>query len=234
MHLAVLMTNTDESAFAETYPKDGEKFARLIALVRPSWKVTSFAVKDDVFPDDISAFDGLMITGSPASVHDGYAWIDRLLDVIRDADLRGMPMFGACFGHQAIALALGGVVEKNPVGWTFGAVEMAALGTPDWYSGPSEFTQYAAHIEHVTKLPQGANAIFETPNCKVAGFVKGPNIYTTQNHPEMTPEFIAALTDELADYLGQDVTKTAKSSLTTPVDMHAFAETIATFFEAAR
>ncbi len=35
MHLAPLMTNTDDSAFAQAYPKDGEKFTGLVHLVRP-------------------------------------------------------------------------------------------------------------------------------------------------------------------------------------------------------
>ena len=78
MHLAILMTNTDESAFAQAHPKDGEKFAALIHAVRPDWSCDVFAVKDGVFPDDLAAFDGVMVTGSPASVHDDEPWIGRL------------------------------------------------------------------------------------------------------------------------------------------------------------
>lgn len=70
MHLALLMTNTDESAFAQRHPKDGEKFAQLIQSVRPTWQVTSYSAKDGAFPADITAYDGVMISGSPASVHD--------------------------------------------------------------------------------------------------------------------------------------------------------------------
>jgi hypothetical protein len=61
MRLALLMTNTDESTFAQRHPKDGEKFAKLIKSVRPSWQVTSYAVKDGGFPQDIKAYDGVMI-----------------------------------------------------------------------------------------------------------------------------------------------------------------------------
>lgn len=35
MHLAVLVTNTDSSAFAQVRPKYAEKFARMIRSVRP-------------------------------------------------------------------------------------------------------------------------------------------------------------------------------------------------------
>ena len=68
MHLALLMTNTDESDFAQDHPRDGEKFTTLVHLVRPDWRVEVFNVKDGVFPGDITDFDGVMITGSPSSV----------------------------------------------------------------------------------------------------------------------------------------------------------------------
>ena len=108
MHVAILMTNTDESAFVQAWPRDGDKFVALIEALRPAWDFSIFAVKDGVFPADLVAFDGFIITGSPASVHDDAPWVAVLFAQIRQtADLR-IPMFGACFGHQAIALALGG------------------------------------------------------------------------------------------------------------------------------
>lgn len=233
MHLAVLVTNTDESPFAQRHPKDAVKFARLIASVRPDWKVTSYSVKDDVFPDDITAFDGIMITGSPASVHDDVAWMPRLFDQIRVAHAAGLPLFGACFGHQAIALALGGEVVRKPVGWCFGLVDMEVVARPPWFEGPDRFAQYAAHVEEVSRLPEGAQAIFRTPNCATAGFVIGNQIYTTQNHPEMTPDFIAALVEELAEDMGPEITNRARGSLKRTADTEMFAETIARFFETA-
>ena len=79
MRVAILMTNTDESAFAQAWPKDGDKFVALIAALRPAWEFSVFAVKDGVFPADLVAFDGFIITGSPASVHDDKPWIAMLL-----------------------------------------------------------------------------------------------------------------------------------------------------------
>ena len=47
------------------------------------------------------------VTGSPASVNSGADWVERLFQVIRAAAGQ-VPVFGACFGHQAVAKALGG------------------------------------------------------------------------------------------------------------------------------
>jgi GMP synthase-like glutamine amidotransferase len=153
MRLALLMTNTDESDFAQAHPKDGEKFAQLIAAVRPTWQVTSYSVKDGVFPNDINIFDGVMISGSPASVHDTNPWVADLLDLIRDIYTQGLPMFGACFGHQAIAMALGGRVGPNPNGWVFGLTHVDITHKTSWMQGlPMSLKQYGAHVEQY-RLP---------------------------------------------------------------------------------
>ncbi len=95
MHLAILITNTDDSAFARARPDDRRKFRDLIAPLRPNWQLTAFAVKDGVFPDDLGGFDGAIIGGSPASVLDDHAWIAPLMALIRDAHARKLPLYGA-------------------------------------------------------------------------------------------------------------------------------------------
>lgn len=231
MRIAVLMTNTDETDFAQKHPKDGEKFTSLIKTVRPDWDLDIYSTKDDIFPEDITMFDGVLITGSPASVHEDLAWVARLLKQIRVAYDANVPMFGACFGHQAIALALGGAVTRNPNGWAFGLLEMQVTKRAPWYDGPTTLLQYGAHVEQVTQLPDGAEAIFSTEGCPVAGFVLADRVYTTQNHPEMTPEFIAALVEEYADKLDADVAERAQHSLGRIADRDAFARSIVRFFE---
>ena len=113
MQIAILMTNTDESDFAQERPKDGEKWTNLLAPLRPDWEFPVYSVKDGEFPDDVSGFDGVIVTGSPASVHDGEPWINRLLEMIRESVSVSVPVFGACFGHQAVSVALGGRVEHR-------------------------------------------------------------------------------------------------------------------------
>jgi GMP synthase-like glutamine amidotransferase len=234
VHLAILMTNTDESAFAQAHPKDGEKFAALIHSARPDWRCETYSVKDGVFPDDLAAFDGFIITGSPASVHDGADWIDRLLATIREIVSRKIPLFGACFGHQAIALALGGKVEHNPGGWVFGLTRSDVMDRPAWMEPVGDqIAQYGAHIEQVTDLPEGARVLLASAACPVGGFAIGNRVFTTQNHPEMSSDFVAALIEEYAGKLPKDVVTQARASLSDRADYQNFAETIARFFEQA-
>ncbi len=225
MHIAFLMTNTDETAFAQARPRDGEKFERLLHSVRPDWQVTVFSVKDGVFPPIGARFDGWMIGGSPASVNDDDPWIARLLGLIRDLSATGQPMFGACFGHQAIAKALGGTVADNPQGWVFGVTETVMEGAP--------LRLYAAHTEQVTALPPGARGLGGNDGCAVGSFAMGDRVLTTQYHPEMTTEFFVDLVDEFAPDLPADVAATARATAHTPADIPVIAERIARFFEGA-
>lgn len=225
MHIAILMANTDESTFAQGHPKDGEKFQALLADHAPGWRFSVFSVKDGVFPDDPAAFDGFLITGSPASVNDSDPWIARLFDLIRAIAALDRPLFGACFGHQAIAAAMGGEVGANPGGWVLGLVDTEMGGTP--------LSLYAAHREQVLRLPDGAVANGGNSDCLIGSFRLGPRILTTQYHPEMTPGFIAALVEELGGKLPPDVISRARASLGRTADRDAIAGRIAGFLAGA-
>ena len=113
--IAVLLTSNDTSAFSRRFPNDGEKIRDLLGPLRPDWTFSIWAVKDGQFPPWAAAADGYVITGSPASVHDSLAWIGTLKTWILDLNAARVPLVGLCFGHQAIALALGGRVERSPV-----------------------------------------------------------------------------------------------------------------------
>lgn len=234
MHLAILMTNTDESSFAARWPRDCQKFEDLISSVRPNWRFSCYPVKDGVFPEGLAGFDGLVLTGSPASVHDQEGWISELQNLIRESVAAEVPIFGACFGHQVIAKALGGHVEKSPSGWALGVQIVEATGSTPWTGAlPARHQLYAAHVEQVTKLPEGAENIASSPNCPLAGFRIGNAVFTTQYHPEMRPEFFTALVGHLEQFLPSEAITAAQATLAKPVNTLAWAETIARFFENA-
>ncbi len=135
-------------------------------------------------------------------------------------------MFGACFGHQAIAKALGGTVARNPGGWVFGLTETRMEG--------AKLRLYAAHLEQVTGLPPGADPLGGNDDCPVGAFRIGQTVLTTQYHPEMTPDFAAALVAEYGPKLPAEVSRRAEASLTGAADTAAIADRIVRFFEDAQ
>jgi GMP synthase-like glutamine amidotransferase len=227
MHIAVLKANTDESAFAQGHPKDEAKFAVLLQALRPDWKVSVYSVKDGQFPPDDAVYDGWIITGSPASVHDPDAWVAGLEVLIRRLVAQGQPLFGACFGHQAIAKALGGVVGDNPGGWVFGLIETVMAG--------QKIRLYAAHREQVLQLPAGAVANGGNAETPLGSFKIGQKVLTTQYHPEMSDGFFQALTEEFADKLPAEVTANARASIAQGgADRQDITARMVAFFEAAQ
>ncbi|MBL9051269.1 MAG: type 1 glutamine amidotransferase [Tabrizicola sp.] len=234
MHIAVLATNTDDSDFAARHPRDVEKFRLLMHGVRPAWRVTAFDLPKGEFPVDLHEFDGFLIGGSPSSVHDEDVWIERLFTIIRTAFAAGKPLAGACFGQQAIGKALGGVVGPNPGPFVLGTAETEVIAPAPWMDPVSSFRLAAAHGEQVTTLPPGAEVVGQTPGCPAAAYRIGTSVFATQYHPEMTPEFLAALVDEFAPHFPAEVGEAARSSLAFGTEGPRFAEWIARFFEQAK
>jgi len=232
MHLAILMANTDDSAFSDQHPKDGEKWQALLSPLCPECEFSVYAVKDGEFPDrPLSDFDGLIVTGSPASVLEEAAWQDQLAETIRKAEAEKVPLFGACFGHQAIALALGGQIKTNAQGWSFGTTNTDVHTPAPWmedFTGP--ITVHTAHEEQVSLPPPNAKIYTGRDDCPNGGFTIGGHVFTTQYHPEIDSHFMAALIDELEGVKPAAVIDAARASLGQTPDKTLFARWIIQFF----
>ena len=123
-------------------------------------------------------------------------------------------------------------MARNPHGWVLGVAHSEGVSDEPWVTElPKTFPLYAAHVEQVVSLPANAKAVFKTNNCPNAGFVIDNLVYTTQYHPEMTPHFISALTEHLAESMDEEIIRKAQDSLSTRVEMPLFAESVAKFFE---
>lgn len=231
MHIAVLDANTDRSAFAARFPDEAGKFR---ALLGPDWRMTGFKVCDGVFPPGLTGFDGLIVSGSPASANDPDPWVNRLMELLRGAQAQNVPMFGACFGHQAIARALGGRVAKNPHGWVLGRTATHNHAPAPWMAGAPDTTiHHAAHTEQVVDPPPGAVLLAGRPDCPAGHMAVGTRVFTTQYHPEITPEFMAGLVDEMQPKLASPVWERARDSLAAPYDHALFPRWIKGFFDQA-
>ena len=234
MHIAILITNTDWTEFAARHPRDRDRFPALIHGVRPNYALSLYDVPLGEVPDTLHGFDGIVIGGSPASVRDEAPWIARLEELVREAYAAGIPMFGACFGHQIIAQALGGQVDDNKGPFVMGVAQTDFTAPPAWMADAGKVYLAAAHGEQVTRLPDGAKVIGRADGCDVAAYIMGKKVFCTQHHPEIGPEFLAALVEEYAPKLPSEVAQASKGSLALPNEGARFAEYIARFFEQAQ
>jgi GMP synthase-like glutamine amidotransferase len=233
--IGILVTNTDRSEFAKRHDADGVKFTKLMKAVRPEWIYKVYDCTAGEFPKTVDECDGYIMGGSPASVNDDEPWIESLMELIRKFDAAETPTVGCCFGHQAIAKALGGTVGKNSKGWGFGVAPTHMALSETWMSPTqSKVNLFAAHNEQVTVLPASATVLGGDDFCP-AGLVKvGQHFLTTQYHPEMTDEFFVGLTHAFEKYIGTDVAVRARAQAETKTDSRLFAQWMAEFLEMPR
>ena len=234
MKIAILLTDVDDSDFTRSFPDDAEKFRRLLQPLRPQWEFVTYSVKDNVFPESLEAYDGYVITGSPASVHDDRIWIPRLFKLIREAHRIRLPLVGACFGHQAIAKALGGKVARNGAGWGLGATTTTFTRHMPWMKEKHrEIRLYCAHNEQVVALPKGAVVLGHDPIAPVSAFAIGQHILATQHHPEMTPDYVDGLLNYMEADMDPGVIARARGSIAEGAEGPKFATWMADFLASA-
>ncbi|MCB1397725.1 MAG: type 1 glutamine amidotransferase [Rhodobacter sp.] len=234
MHIAFLDANTDTSDFGRSHPSEADKFRALMAPAAPGWTITGYKVSAGEAPDSLDGIDGIMISGSVASVNDADPWVARLLDLIRQAVTRHIPIYGTCFGHQAVAKALGGSVGDNPQGWVLGRYETRVHAPAPWMEGlTGPMGLHAAHKEQVVTPPPGATIHAGTPEVPYGHMSVGPRVFTTQYHPELSHDFMHGLLDELAGAVDAGILAGARESLSQPVDDAQMARWIAAFFAQA-
>jgi len=137
MKLTIIETGLPPEAIRADWPTYPAMFETLISQVDDGFSYETISiVTGDNFPE-LSQLDGVIHTGSAYGVYDEVDWMPGLMDFIRKAAKAQIPQFGVCFGHQAMAEALGGKVVKSDKGWGVGRHTYETPHRPDWAaSGP--------------------------------------------------------------------------------------------------
>ena len=147
-------------------------------------------MRENDFPASASQCDGWVITGSKFNVYQNLPWMQKLKQLILEIHSVQKPMVGICFGHQIIAEAFNGKVDKYEGGWGVGLKRYELTGEFDFIpSTASSFTINAMHQDQVIDKPANAQVFATSDFCQYAGLVYDDRILTFQAHPEFTLEF---------------------------------------------
>ena len=162
----------------------GAQYAQLIAR-----RVREARVYSEIVPHSLPVAEmlakrprAIVLSGGPSSVYaDGAPQVGRELF---DA---GVPVFGICYGFQAMALALGGVVARTGTS-EYGRTPLTVTGADStlFHGLPRQQSVWMSHGDSVTQAPEGFSVVAESAAAPVAAFEAADlRLAGVQFHPEV-------------------------------------------------
>jgi len=190
--IAIFNTDTIADALAREHGQYPDMFIKSLSAVNPALRFERFDVNQQHYPESLSEFAGVLITGSKSAAYDSDEWIIRLKEHIKTMAANAIPMVGICFGHQIIHQALGGEVAKASAGWCVGVHRNQLTEAATKFGAPGDaFLLLSSHQDQVVSVAPGSHVLATTAYCPVAMTSIGESILTIQGHPEFTRAWVA-------------------------------------------
>ena len=188
-NLCVLQAGPINKDLIKDYPSYDKMFSSLFNEKIHSWNVDVYNIYENIFPEKLDNFDGFIITGSAYGVYENHSWIKELFEVIKKIVHLKIPLLGICFGHQAIAQALGGYVVKSSKGWGIGIKKITIKNYNTLLGDYKKLNLIFFHQDQVVKLPQNAKLIAGNSFCNISSFSIFDKVLAIQAHPEFNIDF---------------------------------------------
>ena len=133
------------------------------------------------FPKDDPSVIGVILSGSPYSVHDPEAFKVDLEQFVGK-----IPVLGICYGAQFISHTLGGKVEKAD-SREYGRANLQTVDTTNpLFKGFEQHSQvWMSHGDTITAIPENFKVIGSTKDVINAAFWNQKDVWAVQFHPEV-------------------------------------------------
>jgi GMP synthase-like glutamine amidotransferase len=200
MKIGVLICDHVQDHLQPEFGDYPQMFASFLQKVDAQMEIHNFNVVDGVYPDDIGSCDAYITSGSKSGVNDEQAWIHWLEVFVQQLYSTDIPFIGICFGHQLLARALGGRVEKSTNSWGVGMHTSEVIQHKDWMRpAQSTISLIVSHQDQIVELPTQAEILLSSEFCPYSMIQVGDNMLGIQGHPEFSPAYSRALMESRRD-----------------------------------
>jgi GMP synthase-like glutamine amidotransferase len=213
MRIGIFQAAPENPALTPKHGSEADNFIDLLAVTDSSLTFRIYYSLAGESPDHVDDCDAYLITGSPHGVYDQLDYMHNIGNFAHAA-VQKKPFIGVCFGHQLLAHAFGGKVEKSDKGWGVGIHRYEITDRPDWLDLEINGLQtIAMHQDQVTFSPPGAKVIAGSSFCPNGLLQFAENVLTLQTHPEMKEGKARDLIDIRSEKIGAAKSAEALKSL---------------------
>jgi|SRR5699024_3040860 len=235
LQIGILEADDLHPALEDEFVSYGQMFKQLFTGQGIDVACQIFNVVAGQYPDSGQHFDAYLVTGSKADSFANDPWIVTLREYLAERYEKGDVLLGVCFGHQILALVLGGTTQRSAKGWGIGMHRYRLAHKPAWLTqAEDEFQLLISHRDQVTVLPEQATLLASSEFCENAGFVVGQQVLCFQGHPEFTHEFSRGLLRLRESIYCPEQFQQAKQSLACEHDGQLVAQWMLNFMQTAK
>ena len=230
MKIAIIEADIPRPHLVANFGSYGQIFTQWLQPALPEAQFSAFAVHAGAALPNPTDFDGYLVTGSRHGVYDELPWMTDLITHLQALRAAKIPVAGVCFGHQIMAKAYGGTVEKSADGWVLGRETYANENQAE-----TEKTVFAIHQDQVVALPDDVALVHSSKRVRYGRLEYTFPALSVQYHPEFCPEFYRQLLKLLRnEVISASLVDPALESITEDTDSALLAQDFAEFFRSER
>ena len=232
MKIGILQCDHVREELQPTFGDYPQMIASLFAKVAPACRFKTFQVQSFEYPQNLDECDAYITTGSRHGVNDDFDWIKRLEEYICELDQAKKPFVGICFGHQLMAKALGGAVDRSDKGWGIGVTFNQVVCSKPWMEPHQHaLNLIASHQDQIIRLPKEVkvDVLASSSFCSYYMLAYGDHFISIQGHPEFTKDYSLALIDIRRDIIPFNRIQEGRTSLMANLDDQLIAQWIVNF-----